>query len=290
MHYWWYYDSRWNGRQIRNACQTALALAEYQAQQDSKSTELDSKVPVKLGVDYFETVRNAYLEFTKYLVDLYGASTAAVAEERYLRAKEKANGGRDPLFTTNQLLRMKKDGAEPGRFKSPTLQRKPSQGVYNSGEADQRSWERRSLKSQNASSTRDRNQTDFSSSNPTAGPIQRFLQSERLGPPRDLSQQLDIERESSSRSYNNSQRSKGKRGSQSNWDHDDFEEDGSEYSDTQRRRQNRRQNRRQQEPDGMSEEEQEDDDDDFSLEEEAAPANNRGRREPDEPRYTRNRK
>ncbi|PKK45243.1 hypothetical protein CI102_10377, partial [Trichoderma harzianum] len=87
MHYWWYYDSRWNGRQIRNACQTALALAEYQAQQDSKSAGLDSEAPVKLTVNYFETVRDAYLEFTKYLADLYGANTARVAEERYIRAE-----------------------------------------------------------------------------------------------------------------------------------------------------------------------------------------------------------
>lgn len=291
MHYRFYKDSRWNGRQIRNACQTALALAEYQAQQDNKSTELDSKIAVKLNVDNFETVRDAYLEFTKYLVDLYGANTAKVAEERYIRAKEKSDGGRDVIYTTKQLSQMWNDRSEPERIRPPALRRKPSHGVYSSGEADQRSWEERSGKPQNASSARDRNQTELSS---TTRPHQtrRLLQPERVGQSRNSSRQqtttlpLDMERESSSRRYNNSQRNKMKREPQPNWNPDDFGEDDNEYSDTQQWPQNQHQ----QEPDGISEEEQEDYDDDYSSKEQVTPASNRGRREQDDSRYARKRK
>lgn len=78
--------ARWNGRQIRNACQTALALAEFEAQDKSlKDTENPNTV-VNLRVEHFEVVRNAYLEFTKYMHDLYGSTSARRAKEAKLRA------------------------------------------------------------------------------------------------------------------------------------------------------------------------------------------------------------
>lgn len=79
-------QARWNGRQIRNACQTALALAEYDAQNNSHATIPRPDVEVELGVEHFKTVRNAYLEFTKYMNDLYGANAARRAKEARLRA------------------------------------------------------------------------------------------------------------------------------------------------------------------------------------------------------------
>lgn len=78
--------ARWNGRQIRNACQTALALAEFEAQDKSlKDTENPDTV-VNLRVEHFEVVKNAYLEFTKYMHDLYGSTSARRAKEAKLRA------------------------------------------------------------------------------------------------------------------------------------------------------------------------------------------------------------
>ncbi|KAJ4303432.1 hypothetical protein N0V90_002326 [Kalmusia sp. IMI 367209] len=79
-------DERWNGRQIRNACQTALALAEFEAQGHSLKDTEDPNIVVKLRVGYFEIVRNAYLEFTKYMHNLYGTSDARRAKESRLRA------------------------------------------------------------------------------------------------------------------------------------------------------------------------------------------------------------
>jgi len=79
-------QARWNGRQIRNACQTALALAEFEAQGNSHEAILKPNAVVTLGVGHFEIVRNAYLEFTKYMNDLYGSNAARRAKEANLRA------------------------------------------------------------------------------------------------------------------------------------------------------------------------------------------------------------
>ncbi|KAF4947331.1 hypothetical protein FSARC_13997 [Fusarium sarcochroum] len=79
-------NARWNGRQIRNACQTALALAEFEAQGSSHEAILKPNAVVTLDVRHFEVVRNAYLEFTDYMNQLYGTDTARRAKESRLRA------------------------------------------------------------------------------------------------------------------------------------------------------------------------------------------------------------
>ncbi|KAK4206300.1 hypothetical protein QBC37DRAFT_381233 [Rhypophila decipiens] len=78
--------SRWNGGQIRNACQTALALAEFEAQGNSHESILKPDAAIELGVSHFETVQKAYLEFTKYMHDLYGTYASRKAKEDKLRA------------------------------------------------------------------------------------------------------------------------------------------------------------------------------------------------------------
>ncbi|KAG6361194.1 hypothetical protein INS49_009418 [Diaporthe citri] len=80
--------ARWNGRQIRNACQTALALAEFKAQGGNHERVLDPNADVCLAVDNFKTVSKAYLEFTKYLKQLYGIHDDVRAKELGLRARE----------------------------------------------------------------------------------------------------------------------------------------------------------------------------------------------------------
>ena len=73
--------ARWNGRQVRNACQTALALAEFEAQGNSHKSILKPDAVVELGVGHFETVQRAYLEFTKYMHDLFGTYASRRAKE-----------------------------------------------------------------------------------------------------------------------------------------------------------------------------------------------------------------
>lgn len=79
-------QARWNGRQIRNACQTALALAEFEAQGNSHEDILRPDAIITLGVKQFEVVRNAYLKFSNYMNALYGSNSARRAKEAKVRA------------------------------------------------------------------------------------------------------------------------------------------------------------------------------------------------------------
>ncbi|KAK4454247.1 P-loop containing nucleoside triphosphate hydrolase protein [Podospora aff. communis PSN243] len=56
--------ARWNGRQIRNSCQTALALAEYDAQ-GSGDQSISTEIHLRQG--HFKIVSDAYLDFIQYL-------------------------------------------------------------------------------------------------------------------------------------------------------------------------------------------------------------------------------
>ncbi|KAI1804748.1 hypothetical protein F4811DRAFT_552621 [Daldinia bambusicola] len=76
----------WNGRQIRNACQTALALAEYEAQGKDHTRILNPNAEIRLNVSHFQIVADAYLAFSKHLKDIYGTHAARRAKEAGLRA------------------------------------------------------------------------------------------------------------------------------------------------------------------------------------------------------------
>jgi hypothetical protein len=86
FHKHWY--NRWNGRQIRNLCQTALALAEF----DAHGRDIDGKVKtnatVQLQLKYFETVQKAYLEFGQYLGNVRGTQGDQRAFDNGWRAKK----------------------------------------------------------------------------------------------------------------------------------------------------------------------------------------------------------
>ncbi|KAK6857869.1 hypothetical protein PG995_005568 [Apiospora arundinis] len=82
--------NRWNGRQIRNACQTALALAEYDSHggrilQDDEVE--DNNTLVELQLRHFQLVQKAYLDFGRYLGDIRGTQGDRRAFDYNLRAK-----------------------------------------------------------------------------------------------------------------------------------------------------------------------------------------------------------
>ncbi|PYH40397.1 P-loop containing nucleoside triphosphate hydrolase protein, partial [Aspergillus saccharolyticus JOP 1030-1] len=79
---------RWNGRQIRNACQTALALAEFEAGGGSHEKIIDPTAEVRLSVTHLETVSKAYFEFMQYLKKLYKVDQDRLAQRRGVRARE----------------------------------------------------------------------------------------------------------------------------------------------------------------------------------------------------------
>lgn len=78
--------ARWNGRQIRNSCQTALALAEFEAQGGSHKAVIDPDAVVDLQLKHFQRVADAYLGFMTYLKEVYGTDAGQRAKDRYLRA------------------------------------------------------------------------------------------------------------------------------------------------------------------------------------------------------------
>lgn len=80
-------DMRWNGRQIRNACQTALALAEFTAQGGSHLQVLDAGAKISLGLDQLNVVAKAYLEFTTYLDDIFDTNAERRAKQMRIRAR-----------------------------------------------------------------------------------------------------------------------------------------------------------------------------------------------------------
>ncbi|KAI0911073.1 P-loop containing nucleoside triphosphate hydrolase protein [Ustulina deusta] len=79
-------EGRWNGRQIRNAFQSALALAELDALgTDDFLAESDHNRPIALGRKSFDTVAEAYKGFTNYVKQVYGADFARRARENLWR-------------------------------------------------------------------------------------------------------------------------------------------------------------------------------------------------------------
>ncbi|KAJ3578818.1 hypothetical protein NPX13_g1739 [Xylaria arbuscula] len=79
-------DGRWNGRQIRNAFQSALALAELDAWgTDDSLDDINHDRPVVLGRKRFDTVAESYKGFTSYLKQVYGADFARRARENLWR-------------------------------------------------------------------------------------------------------------------------------------------------------------------------------------------------------------
>lgn len=91
-------STSWNGRQIRNACQTAAALAEHEAlckaddyHYNAASTPIvgEAGAPAaRLEVRHFEKVDTAVREFHEYMADVCGDDYATVAKMRGERADD----------------------------------------------------------------------------------------------------------------------------------------------------------------------------------------------------------
>jgi hypothetical protein len=73
---------RWNGRQIRNAFQTVLALAEFHAK-NSSSESTNSVITKK----HFKIVASASIQFNEYLLATHGMDEDKVAGREYMRAQ-----------------------------------------------------------------------------------------------------------------------------------------------------------------------------------------------------------
>ncbi|KAJ9613389.1 hypothetical protein H2200_003331 [Cladophialophora chaetospira] len=88
----------WNGRQIRNAFQTAVALAEFTVQESSEEGCPSPKHPV-MKKKHFKLIAAASKEFTKYLYEIHGADE----EKRAERDKYRTTKGWDPKKSKDTL-------------------------------------------------------------------------------------------------------------------------------------------------------------------------------------------
>ncbi|KAK7418117.1 hypothetical protein QQX98_004092 [Neonectria punicea] len=141
-----YYDrqeeARWNGRQIRNACQTALALAEFEAQKAANPgvaggrsvmdiVAASSKmIKVRMTAKHFHDVAKAYLAFMKYLREVHGMSAAQQARSFRLRHDRYGLGestARSGLLASRQ--RGNAGGGGGGRQRKPVQK----QGLWRRG-------------------------------------------------------------------------------------------------------------------------------------------------------------
>ncbi|KAI4593320.1 hypothetical protein KJ359_009851 [Pestalotiopsis sp. 9143b] len=127
-------EGRWNGRQIRNAFQSAVALAELDASgTDDLFSEVDHGHPVVLGKKSFDTVAKVYKSFLAYLKQVYGADYARRARENLWRF-DAFGAPRMPNALTTRLAvsdpAQHPRGPEPprtGQYREPWYdQREPS--------------------------------------------------------------------------------------------------------------------------------------------------------------------
>ena len=105
----------WNGRQIRNAVQTATALAEFESQ--GKTPSEDCLRP-RLTVEHLKIVFNVLSQFDAYLEDLYGANTMQLAKSEGLRADEHNSQGNNSSLLTARQTRSNMFQPQPG---SPSM-------------------------------------------------------------------------------------------------------------------------------------------------------------------------
>ena len=115
--------TRWNGRQIRNAFQTAAALAEFEAyerntkhRKEHTCTDCPPVIP-KLEVGHFDVVAGAALEFDLYIADTIGHDEA---EQAYMRAERSDSFRRRDAGVTARKLRTENyRGPDSARWSVP---------------------------------------------------------------------------------------------------------------------------------------------------------------------------
>ncbi|MCJ1438851.1 hypothetical protein MMC27_008241 [Xylographa pallens] len=95
----------WNGRQIRNAFQTAVALAEYDAFKINEKYKAEEKPHLKAA--HFEQVAKASKDFDKYLQVVWGGLNE---NDLSRRAQERAGNPRDHPSKGDTIQRGGRDG------------------------------------------------------------------------------------------------------------------------------------------------------------------------------------
>lgn len=79
---------QWNGRQIRNAFQTALALAEFETQKARRKKKAEEDSVVTISAKHFQTIALASREFDEYLQQTHGRTEENQAQYDRMRVEE----------------------------------------------------------------------------------------------------------------------------------------------------------------------------------------------------------
>lgn len=72
---------KWNGREIRNALQTTITLAQYDAHED-RGAEYDPEDAISITEDHFSRVADMSKSFKDFLFKLYGRTEAQRPQDR----------------------------------------------------------------------------------------------------------------------------------------------------------------------------------------------------------------
>ncbi|KAH9905188.1 hypothetical protein F4778DRAFT_728975 [Xylariomycetidae sp. FL2044] len=97
----------WNGRQIRNAFQAAIALAEHKSQQKRERQDPDDSLPT-LGEEQFSIVAESSREFERYLISTLGGTDADMAKQDHLRADRYLSSQPEPTAVARGYRAMHK--------------------------------------------------------------------------------------------------------------------------------------------------------------------------------------
>jgi len=83
--------ARWNGRQIRNAFHTAVAMAEFRARTQKGGAGYDNgkDVEISVGRVEFEKIASTAREFDNYMTETTGSTFEAKASREGLRKEQK---------------------------------------------------------------------------------------------------------------------------------------------------------------------------------------------------------
>jgi hypothetical protein len=83
--------ARWNGRQIRNAFHTAVAMAEFQAREKENGGNHDANKDVKIAIgrEQFEKIAKTAKEFDNYMTETMGDTYDGKASRTGMRKKER---------------------------------------------------------------------------------------------------------------------------------------------------------------------------------------------------------
>lgn len=137
----------WNGRQIRNAFQTAIALAEFDAE-SSKPNEKGSprrKAPV-MKKSHFREICAVSKEFTNYLREIYGQDEDLRAHRQLDRNVKDWNSKKNKEFDNDSSSGSGSDSSEDSNGK--ISQDSSSEGRGSGSESDRKSKRAKGKKSE----------------------------------------------------------------------------------------------------------------------------------------------